>query len=118
MAAWPATLPKPTPSYGIAPVDQTLRTEMEGGAARVRRRTSARNDHVSVVWVMSDAQLTIFRAWFDNAAQATGGASWFTINLAIGTTGLVSTTARFVGVYKVSHLNMLNWTVTADLEIR
>lgn len=118
MAAWPNTLPKPTPSYGINPVDQTVRTEMEGGAPRVRRRTSARNDHVSVVWVMSDAQLAIFRAWFDDASQAAGGASWFTIHLAIGTTGLVSTTARFVNAYKVSHLNMLNWTVAADLEIR
>lgn len=118
MAAWPATLPKPTPSYGITPVDSSIRTEMESGAARVRRRTSARNDHISLQWVMTDAQLTIFRAWFDNASEAAGGASWFTINLAVGTTGLVSSTARFISGYKVSHLNVLNWTVTADLEVR
>lgn len=118
MAAWPTSLPKPTLNYGISPVDQSVRTEMEGGAPRVRRRTAARNDHVSVVWVMTDAQLAIFRSWFDDASQAAGGASWFTINLAIGTTGLVATTARFVNAYKISALEALNWSVSADLEIR
>ncbi len=39
-------------------------------------------------------------------------------NLAIGTTGLVATTARFVNAYKISALEALNWSVSADLEIR
>ena len=118
MATWPTTLPTVNTNYGLDPVDQTIRTEMESGAARTRRRTTARNDHVTVAWVMTDAQLAIFRAWFDNPSQAAGGASWFTIRLAIGTTGLVSCTARFISGYKVSHLTNLNWSVSANLEIR
>jgi hypothetical protein len=38
--------------------------------------------------------------------------------LAVGTTGLVTCTARFIGGYKVAHLNDLNWSVSANLEIR
>lgn len=118
MATWPTTLPTVSTNYGIEPVDQSIRTEMESGAARTRRRTSARNDHATVAWVMTDGQLAIFRIWFENPAQAAGGASWFTIRLAVGTTGLVTCTARFIGGYKVAHLNDLNWSVSANLEIR
>ena len=118
MATWPTTLPTVSTNYGIDPVDQTIRTEMESGAPRQRRRTTARNDHVTVAWVMTDAQLAIFRTWFESSSQAAGGASWFTIRLAVGTTGLVNCTARFIAGYKVAHLNDLNWSVSANLEIR
>lgn len=119
MATWPATLPKPqAPGYSLNPVDQTVRTDMEFGAARARRRTSARNDKVSVEWVLTDAQMAIFRTWFENAAEAAGGASWFTTSLAIGTTGIVSVEARFVGAFKSSGMPGLKWSVTAELEIR
>lgn len=120
MAAWPSTLPQPlAPGYGINPVDPALRTDMDVGAARVRRRTAARNDRVSVNWLFTDAQLTIFRAWFDDAATgAAGGAAWFTVSLAIGTGGVVPVAARFVGVYRVSHHGALIWSVTAELEVR
>ena len=117
MATWPTTLPTPIASgYAINPVDQTIRTQMEMGAARVRRRTSARNDSLNVAWVLSDAQLGIFRAWFDG--NAAGGASWFTIPLAIGTVGLVSVSARFSGGYTVAHIGGLNWKIAATLEVR
>lgn len=119
MATWPSTLPRPLASgYTIKPVDATLRTDMDAGAARSRRRTNARNDKVSVGWGMTDAQLAIFRTWFDNAAEAAGGAAWFTTSLAIGTTGIVSVEARFVGPFQVAHLDGLNWSVTAELEVR
>lgn len=119
MVAFLSTLPNPdAKGYGIKPVDQVMRTEMEVGAARTRRRTFTRNDKISVSWTLKDAQLTAFRAWFDDPAQCAGGASWFTINLAIGTGGLVSVTAKFVGSFNPVHLGGLRWQVTAQLEVR
>lgn len=120
MAAWPTTLPRPLSSgYGLKPVDATVRTDMEGGAARARRRTFARNDKVSVAWLMTDAQLAVFRSWFDNASTgAAGGAAWFTTSLALGSTGSVSVEARFTGPWQLSHLGRLKWSVTAELEVR
>lgn len=119
MAAWPSTLPPPLASgYGINPVDPTIRTDMEVGAARVRRRTAARNDKVSVSWVMTDAQFAIFRVWYDDAAEAAGGAAWFSASLAVGTGGIVPLEARFSGAWKSAHLGALRWSVTAELEVR
>lgn len=119
MASWPATLPNPTWAFSINPVDQTVATEMETGASRVRRRTSARNDKVDVTWQMSDAQYVIFRAWLDNSTTgASGGASWFSVNLPIGAGGLTATTARFDGAHKASYQSTNSWIVTAKLELR
>ena len=119
MAAWPVTLPLPQTNYGLAPVDPVVRTDMESGAGRSRRRTLARNDRVTVAWEMTDAQLEIFRAWFDDGATgAGGGAVWFTINLPIGTGGIVGVTARFASIYKAEYLRGMRWLVSGELEIR
>ena len=90
MSSWPSILPRPLAAgYGINPADQSLRTDMEAGAARVRRRSRARLDMIDIAWKFTDAQMAVFREWFGNSntveasgtAQA-GGAS--TITLAAG----------------------------------
>lgn len=120
MAAWPSTLPRPDAvGYSITPVDQAARTEMEVGSPRVRRRTFARNDKVKVSWEFSDAQLATYRDWLeDGATGAAGGAAWFTVDLAIGTGGIVSTEARFVGTPGIAHLGGLQWRVSGEVEVR
>lgn len=121
MPSWPATLPAPVyDGYQLTPVDPVIRSDMEVGAARVRRRTAARNDQVAVSWLFTNAQMAVFRAWYDNASTgAAGGAAWFTgISLALGASGLVSSEARFAGIWQASALPGLNWRVTARLEVR
>jgi hypothetical protein len=121
MATWPSTLPSPSyDGYALSPVSQVIRTDMEVGAARQRRRTSARQDKVAVTWKFTDAQMTIFRAWFDDATNgAAGGSGWFTISLAVGATGLTSMFARFVGgEFKADLHGGLNWLVSANLEVQ
>lgn len=120
MASWPTTLPAINlAGYTLSPVDQSIRTDMESGAARARRRTAARNDKISPTWLMTDAQFAIFRAWFEDASTgAAGGANWFTISTAIGTGGVVSVDARFIGPFKSSALGALLWSVSGELELR
>lgn len=119
MATWPSTLPAPSlPGYGLDPVDPSIRTDMESGAARSRRRTAARNDKVNVLWKFTDAEMAIFRTWFDNAAECAGGSAWFTMSLPIGTTGITSHSVKFVGIWKGSLRPGLIWIVTAMLEVR
>lgn len=119
MATWPSTLPRPkVDGYQLAPVDPTLRSDMEVGAARARRRTAARNDQVAVSWLFTDAEMAAFRAWFDDAAGAAGGPAWFTgIGLALGN-GIVASEARFAGIWQASAVPGLNWQVSARLEVR
>lgn len=119
MASWPSTLPRPdAPGYGIKPLDSTIRTDMDVGSARVRRRTMANNDMVTLSWYFTDVQLQTFRTWHASSTGAAGGAAWFTIDLALGTLGMVSSTARFKGPFQVAHLSGLTWTVSAELEVR
>jgi len=120
MATWPDTLPNPTASgYQINPGDQTVRTDMEVGSPRVRRRTTARNDRVSTSWKLTDDQLDTLRDWFDDASTGiAGGSAWFTVSLAVGgNTLLESKEARFVGPLTAAREDA-HWHVTATLEVR
>lgn len=121
MATWPTSLPQPiSDGYGLTPEDSGIRTDMEVGAARVRRRTRARNDRIDVRWLLTDAQMAAFRAWFDDdATGVSGGSAWFYIRLNIGTGGMQTVEARFVNGFKRGDFTPPDtWQVTAQLEIR
>jgi hypothetical protein len=73
---WPDTLPQASaPGFGLSPVDQAIRTNMEVGAQRVRRRTLARLDRMTCEWRMTEVQFTAFRAWAESADYSLCGAS-------------------------------------------
>lgn len=73
---WPDTLPTPSgPGFGLTSVDPSVRTPMEVGAQRVRRRTFSRLDRVSMAWRFSDAEFDAFRAWYEGLAVSLAGAS-------------------------------------------
>lgn len=91
---------------------------MEVGTPRVRRRTLSRNDQVAVSWLLTDGQMSVFRAWFDREDGAAGGAGWFNILLALGDQGLRTREARFVGAYQAEAVSGLLWQVTGRLETR
>lgn len=115
MAVYPSTLPTPlVEGYALSPVDQTVRTDMEAGAARVRRRTFARNDLLDITIVMTGVEFSSFRAWFDT--DAGGGAAWFDMDLDIGD-GMTTLEVRFKGAWKAVRQSVL-WRVTAQLEVR
>lgn len=119
MATWPATLPAPSlAGYQLAPTEQSLRTEMEMGAARSRRRSYARLDRVQVGLILTDAQMDIFRTWFEDDAEAAGGSAWFSVSLRIGNTGATSQSARFIGAFSASLLKSDQWSVSAQWEVR
>lgn len=120
MASWPLNLPSPlADGYSFAPSAQVVRSDMEVGAPRARRRTFARNDRVRANWFLTDAQLEQFRAWFDDSDNgAAAGAAYFDVRLAVATGGLKIVQARFVSPYQAVHAGAKNWRVSAELELR
>lgn len=117
--AYPGTLPAPLiAGYEVDPIDQTVRTDMEAGAARVRRRTTVLQDKVQASWIFTNAQFTAFRTWFNDPNNGAGGAAWFTVNLMVGSGSLTSVTARFVGPFTAPMLDGFNWQVNAVLEVQ
>lgn len=122
MATFPSALPAPQlTGYQANPQDQVVRTQMEVGTARMRLRSAAQIDKVSVQWLFTDAQMAAFRTWYYQASSSGGGASgtsWFSIALALGQTGLTTVTARFFAPYQAEAGAGLLWHVKADLEVR
>jgi hypothetical protein len=119
MPTWPATLPVPLRSgYAINPYAQTVRTDMEAGAARSRRRTSARLDTIPCGVVLNDTEMAAFRLFVDGTIS--GGASWFDISLPVGDGGLSAVEARMVGEFKAQLAEGSRdvWNVSMTLEVR
>lgn len=87
MSTWPTSLPAPLLSgYGINQQTQVVRTEMETGTPRARRRSAVRFDHIEMGVLLSEAQMALLRDWFDATGTTThagtaqaGGASTITL---------------------------------------
>ena len=113
---FPKKLPYPTvEGYTIKPDEAIIRTEMEAGPARQRRRYSQTPSKISAKWIMSPEQFSLFEAWYKYHSQE--GAEWFYITL-LGGLGLIEQEARFTQQFEASLLNGLLWIVSSELEIR
>lgn len=113
---WPITLPLPTvQSYAVQPGDAVVRTEMEAGLARQRRRFTDVPSMIGVRWLFTRNQFAVFEAWYKLYAKE--GAEFFDIDL-LGGIGITTHTARFTRQFDAKLFNGLFWEVTSQLEIR
>ena len=77
---FPKTLPYPTvQGYAIKPGEAIVRTEMEAGPARQRRRYTQTPSRITVKWIFNLEQFAVFEAWYKYYAQE--GGEWFIITL-------------------------------------
>ena len=113
---WPTTLPLPSiEGYGLHPGEAILRTEMEAGPARQRRRYTQVPSRISARWVFRREQFALFEAWYRWHAKE--GGEWFEINL-LGGLGLVVHEARFTRPFDAQPRSGVLWEVSSELEIR
>jgi len=66
MILWPEILPQNISGYSGAPGDGLIRTSMDAGPPKVRRRFTAVLEPVSGYIVVTPEQFTFFRTWYDN----------------------------------------------------
>ena len=117
MAAFPGSLPEPLlDSYGIEPQSVTARTDMEAGPARVRRRFTSQVDNITTSWILTSAQVTTFKTFFDTDIK--DGSEWFDINLDLGSGSNVPCECRFIERYSLRALGFGVWRIDARLERR
>ena len=113
---FPKTLPYPTvQGYAIKPGEAIVRTEMEAGPARQRRRYTQTSSRITVKWIFNLEQFAVFEAWYKYYAQE--GGEWFIITL-LGGIGLIEQDARFTQQFEASLLNGRLWEISSELEIR
>lgn len=113
---WPDKIPLPTvDGYQISPSEGVIRTDMDSGAARARRRFTQTPAKVAVRWNLRPLTYAIFEAWFKHEAKE--GAEWFDIEL-LGGIGMAMHQARFTKAYQAKLVRKNLWEVTGELEIR
>ena len=116
MAAWPSTLPRPRfGGYAVKPGQSFVRTDMETGAARQRKRSSSAPEEIALNWVFTSAEMAVFRAFFKTDLGE--GSIWFTMNLDLGA-GSVSCDIRFKAPYDAALKRGMFWEVSGKLEVR
>ena len=119
MATWPKTLPLPQFSgYSLDSQDATRRTDMESGAARVRRTSTSLPDKASLKWLLSEQQMTIFRAFWEG--EWMHGAAWVMVPVKTGrVVGVSSHPCRpFPAVFKAVPVSNRFWFVEMTVEVR
>lgn len=112
---YPSNLPNVRmQGYGFKPGNPNIRTDMESGYARVRRRFLNVPTEMQVSWSFSMNELGLFEKFYENDLNA--GASWFYIKLVNGV-GETTYLARFTEPYDVkTEAKEFRWTVSATLE--
>ena len=116
IAKFPKKLPYPTvEGYTIRPGEAIVRTEMEAGPARQRRRYTQTPSKIAVKWIMNPEQFCLFEAWYKY--QAKEGAEWFIISL-LGGMGLIEQDARFTQQFEATLVSGRLWQIMTELKIR
>ena len=119
MATWPTSLGNPQFSgYDLETTDPTVRTDMEGGSARVRRRYTAAPDAVSLKFLFDAAQMATFRSfWDDDLLQ---GAAWAYMPVKTGrVSGMETKECRpSTGKFKAVPVGARHWYVEFQVEVR
>lgn len=117
---WPTALPNPTVNFSGSKTSNVIRTEMEGGLTRQRRRYTASVRAYPVTWEFTNRELWLFEGFVEH--RLAGGSLAFLINLPVGgDTGdpaLKQQSARILsGEYSVTHDGFMHWVVSATLEV-
>lgn len=117
METWPALFPSPTSAFNPTVAANTVRTTMDSGLVRQRRRFSAELVTVQLTWELDDFQMGIFSAF--HLYRLNLGADYFNIQLPFGGNGLQNHVARFQeGKFSQQYEDVGFWTITAVLEIQ
>ena len=114
---WPKGFPIPLrEGYDINHVDPLMRTGMQSGRARQRRRFASVPSMVSVAWFFrTDAHAMTFESWFRDVLK--DGTEWFNTPLKTPI-GMQQYVCRFTEMYKGPKLIAArSWRVDAVLEV-
>ena len=114
---YPAGLPLPLRNgYDINHVSPLMRSDLQSGRARQRRRYTSVPSMASVSWNMNQQQAQLFEAWF--RWELVDGSEWFNAELRTPL-GLQSYECRFSDMYSGPQLvGVDRWVFQAMLEIR
>ena len=113
MTAWPGSLPQ-TPlntGYVQSIKDTAIRSSMDQGPDKLRRRVTRDIRLIQMQFVMTTAQVNTLRTFYNSTIQGTGTVDW-----SDDLTGEEST-YRFVGPPAYSFIEAGQWSVSITFEV-
>lgn len=115
METFPQSFPLPDETLSADTATNAVRTQMDSGTVRQRRRFSVDMTQVSVQWTITDLQLAVLVSFHKNRINL--GIDWFMMPLPLG--GDVQMhQVRFVeGKFSHAYKPVGMWTVTAKLDV-
>lgn len=116
MISYPEGLPLPErDGYGFQSVSPMIRSELQSGRARQRRRYTSVPTTSSVSWLLDDTEAQLFEGWFEYVLLS--GTLFFECPLKTPQ-GLETYQARFTDIYRGPTLvGDSFWRFTANLEL-
>jgi hypothetical protein len=116
METWPEQFPAPDTSFSVSTDPTMLRTSMDSGQVRQRRRFSTETTVLNVTWTLTDGELSLFTGFV--AYRLNAGVDWFKITLPVTGGGFKEQTARFLnGRFDQTYVDFGGWAVSAKLEV-
>ena len=117
MADFPPSLPIAVQDgYTLEPVNPVIRTEMEGGPQRQRRRFTQASTFYNIKWIFTLDEFATFEKW--HKEDIYDGASWFNNLELLNGQGVTNQTARFIEMWKASPRSGKGMIVSAKIETR
>ena len=118
MANWPNTLPKPALSgYSVEPQNAVLKTQMEAGPNRYRKRYTTVPVDIKGGLTLTAAQMAVFKTFYQTTINQ--GADWFVFDgLNLGNGYTIGSEAHFTEPYKANLVDRGMWSVSFSLEVR
>lgn len=102
--------------YSLKSVSPLVRTEMQSGRARQRRKFTSVPTMARVSWLMDTLQAQLFETWWEGVLVS--GSQWFDMPLRTPI-GIRTYMARFTDIYDGPLLTGTDlWKFTAELELR
>ena len=122
MIKWPSNI-LPLPSINFSGTNQSsvIRTQMDSGRFRQRRRFTKELDILSIEWLFDGKEWLFFRSFFEHSLE--GGSLWFNINVnlgdrtPIGEESVQTFKIRFVSGYSYTYAPVNYWRVRGSIEI-
>jgi len=114
MPTWPLNRPQQS-GYILKPDDPVIRTSIESGPVRARRRFTQSSTLIDVNWFFNMTDFGIFETFHHD--ELLDGVSWFDIELMNGQ-GITTYSARFREIWSSSAIGGINWNVKGILEVK
>jgi hypothetical protein len=115
MELWPPRVPHPSQDLSGEESPSTIRTNMDAGVTRQRRRFTIGNAEITCSWELDSLQFAVFTSFYANKINS--GADWFLMPLDLGG-GIQEHTVRIQGgQFSHSYQEWGGWLLTAKLDV-